>query len=48
MKEMKSEASPGLYKDILAGNKSILRKVFGISLDQFSVTVFCFSVLLAH
>lgn len=30
LKEISSEASPQLFVDILAGDRSILRKVFGI------------------
>lgn len=30
LKEISSEASPQLFMDILAGERSILRKVFGI------------------
>lgn len=41
MKEISPDASARLYTDMLAGEKSILRKVFGIPI--FYVSVICFS-----
>lgn len=37
MKEISPDASARLYTDMLAGEKSILRKVFGI--------IYCFSII---
>lgn len=44
VKEISSHVSPALYVDMLAGDRSLLRKVFGISLVFFLLCDYIFSV----
>jgi hypothetical protein len=41
VKEISSDATPELLTDMLAGDKSIIRKVFGIFPFSFPSSYFC-------